>query len=114
MKLGYGQAHDFALDKKQLSIRTILSCGSRQVGLIIVISFFFILFLRSMLQLGSSQPWPDAMEQITGQRDIKADAIMEYFSPLNTWLQEQNKLMDEQIGWEEGMSPPCFIEMVQK
>ncbi|PIK62066.1 putative angiotensin-converting enzyme [Apostichopus japonicus] len=57
--------------------------------------------LGSMLQLGSSQPWPDAMEQITGQRDIKADAIMEYFSPLNTWLQEQNKLMDEQIGWEE-------------
>lgn len=57
---------------------------------------------RDMLKLGSSKPWPDAMEEITGQRSIDADAIMEYFDPLYKWLQEENEKMNEAIGWEEG------------
>lgn len=56
-----------------------------------------------MLKLGSSKPWPDAMEQITGQRDISADAIMEYFAPLHDWLQAKNAEMNEKIGWDDGM-----------
>lgn len=57
--------------------------------------------LSNMLELGSSKPWPDAMEQITGQRDISADAIMEYFAPLHEWLQAKNAEMDEKIGWDD-------------
>ncbi|HEY0840344.1 MAG TPA: M2 family metallopeptidase, partial [Vulgatibacter sp.] len=47
--------------------------------------------LRAMLALGSSKPWPEAMEAITGQREMDASAILEYFQPLQTWLAEQNR-----------------------
>lgn len=62
-----------------------------------------------MLQLGSSKPWQDAMEQITGQRNMSAKALMNYFQPLVDWLKEQNKETDEEIGWgEECPSPVAF------
>ena len=50
-----------------------------------------------MLSMGASKPWPDAMQQITGQREADASAILDYFKPLKTWLDEQNK--GEQCGW---------------
>jgi peptidyl-dipeptidase A len=53
--------------------------------------------LGNMLAMGQSQPWPDAMEAITGQRDMDASAIIDYFAPLNSWLEEQNK--DRSCGW---------------
>jgi len=51
----------------------------------------------AMLAMGASKPWPDALEALTGQRDIDATAIIDYFAPLETWLQEQNKGQD--CGW---------------
>ena len=53
--------------------------------------------LGDMLTLGQSQPWPDAMEALTGQRKMDASAIIDYFAPLNAWLKDQNK--DRQCGW---------------
>ncbi|XP_064643851.1 angiotensin-converting enzyme-like isoform X1 [Lineus longissimus] len=53
--------------------------------------------LGAMLQLGSSKPWQDAMEAVTGQRKMDATAIVDYFKPLIDWLKEQNKGHD--IGW---------------
>ena len=53
-----------------------------------------------MLKLGTSKPWPDAMEAITGQRLMTADAINAYFAPLKTWLEETNEKNGETIGWE--------------
>jgi peptidyl-dipeptidase A len=53
--------------------------------------------LKAMLEMGASKPWPDALEAITGQRDMDASAILEYFAPLYKWLQEQNK--GQQCGW---------------
>lgn len=53
--------------------------------------------LGDMLALGQSKPWPDAMEALTGQREMDASAIIDYFAPLNSWLKEQNK--DRQCGW---------------
>ncbi len=54
--------------------------------------------LNAMLEMGQSQPWPDALETFTGQRDMDATAIMDYFAPLNTWLEEQNE--GQQCGWD--------------
>ncbi|AOS97408.1 Angiotensin-converting enzyme [Microbulbifer aggregans] len=54
--------------------------------------------LRDMLAMGASKPWPDAMEAITGQRELDASAIIDYFQPLMAYLEEQNK--DRQCGWE--------------
>ncbi len=53
--------------------------------------------LRAMLALGASKPWPDAMEAITGHREMDASAILDYFEPLQTWLTEQNR--GQQCGW---------------
>jgi peptidyl-dipeptidase A len=50
-----------------------------------------------MLKLGASEPWPDALEKLTGTRQIDAAAISEYFQPLMEWLNEQNK--GRQCGW---------------
>ena len=50
-----------------------------------------------LLKLGSSRPWQDALFEVTGQREMDATAILEYFAPLNTWLTEQNK--GQQCGW---------------
>lgn len=43
-----------------------------------------------MLALGASKSWPDAMEVLTGERKMSADAILEYFKPLQDWLVEEN------------------------
>ena len=53
--------------------------------------------LRKMLEMGSSRPWPDALEALTGQRQMDATAILDYFAPLAAWLDEQNE--DRACGW---------------
>jgi peptidyl-dipeptidase A len=53
--------------------------------------------LRGMLAMGQSKPWPDALEAITGQRQMDATAIRDYFAPLQKWLDEQNK--GKPVGW---------------
>ena len=53
--------------------------------------------LQEMLAMGASRPWPDALEAITGERDMDATAILDYFAPLATWLEEQNS--GRQCGW---------------
>ncbi len=53
--------------------------------------------LDDMLSLGLSKPWPDALEAITGQRQMDATAILDYFAPLQKWLDEQNK--GKPVGW---------------
>ncbi|WNZ57524.1 M2 family metallopeptidase [Microbulbifer sp. MKSA007] len=53
--------------------------------------------LRAMLAMGASKPWPDAMEALTGQRDLDASAIIDYFQPLMAYLEEQNQ--GRQCGW---------------
>ena len=47
--------------------------------------------LVSMLEMGASQPWPDALEVIAGTREMDATAILDYFAPLAEWLDEQNE-----------------------
>jgi peptidyl-dipeptidase A len=44
-----------------------------------------------MLQLGASRPWPEALQAHTGQRQIDATALIDYFQPLMVWLERQNR-----------------------
>ena len=53
--------------------------------------------LNAMLAMGASKPWPDALEAFTGSREIDGSAMIAYFQPLMTWLEEQNK--DRKCGW---------------
>jgi len=53
--------------------------------------------LNAMLEMGRSQPWPDELEALTGQRQMDASAMLDYFAPLKVWLDEQNQ--GRQCGW---------------
>ncbi len=53
--------------------------------------------LSAMLAMGVSKPWPDAMEALTGTRQMDATAILDYFAPLQKWLDEQNRGV--KAGW---------------
>ena len=53
--------------------------------------------LNKMLEMGASQLWPQALEQLTGQQRMDATAILDYFAPLQKWLDQQNR--GEQLGW---------------
>ena len=47
--------------------------------------------LQKMLEMGQSKPWPDALQEFTGSREISGQALVDYFAPLKKWLDEQNK-----------------------
>jgi peptidyl-dipeptidase A len=47
--------------------------------------------LNDMLSMGISRPWPEALEAMTGSKQMDATAIIDYFAPLKTWLDEQTK-----------------------
>ena len=53
--------------------------------------------LNSMLEMGCSRPWQDALEKIAGTRQMDAGAIRDYFAPLQKWLDEQNA--GKPVGW---------------
>ena len=50
-----------------------------------------------MLSMGASRPWQEALETLTGTRQMDATAILDYFAPLKQWLEEQNK--GKTVGW---------------
>jgi peptidyl-dipeptidase A len=53
--------------------------------------------LNAMLSMGVSEPWPNALAAVTGQKQMDATAILDYFAPLKQWLDEQNK--GKPVGW---------------
>jgi peptidyl-dipeptidase A len=53
--------------------------------------------LAKMLEMGASRPWPEALEALTGQQQMDATAILDYFAPLEKWLKEQNQ--GKPVGW---------------
>lgn len=53
-----------------------------------------------MLALGSSKPWPEALEILTDQRKMEASALLEYFKPLQDWLEKTNQENGVHIGWD--------------
>jgi peptidyl-dipeptidase A len=53
--------------------------------------------LQAMLALGSSKPWPEALAALTGEKQIDASALLEYFTPLQAWLKDKNA--GQKCGW---------------
>ncbi len=53
--------------------------------------------LKAMMVLGQSVPWPEALEKLTGGKQMDASAVIEYFAPLMAYMQEQNKT--QSCGW---------------
>jgi peptidyl-dipeptidase A len=53
--------------------------------------------LEKMMLMGASRPWPEALAALTGEREMDATAILDYFAPLRTWLEQQNQ--GQVCGW---------------
>jgi peptidyl-dipeptidase A len=53
--------------------------------------------LKQMLEMGQSRPWPEALEVLTGEKTMDAGALLDYFAPLQKWLDEQNR--GRRCGW---------------
>ncbi|MCC6164529.1 MAG: M2 family metallopeptidase [Acidobacteria bacterium] len=51
--------------------------------------------LQKMLEMGASKPWPDALEALTGERQMDATAILDYFAPLSDWLSKESLFRDQ-------------------
>ena len=52
---------------------------------------------NEMLEMGLSRPWPEALAKLTGESQMDATAIRDYFAPLQKWLDQQNQ--GKPIGW---------------
>lgn len=53
--------------------------------------------LNGILSLGLSKPWQEALATFIGSRDLDASALLSYFAPLETWLDEQTA--GQPVGW---------------
>lgn len=60
-----------------------------------------LLLRREVLKAGSSKSWQDILFNLTGTSQMDAGALLEYFSPVTKWLQEQNNKTNEELGWPD-------------
>ncbi len=54
-------------------------------------------WLNDILKKGGTEDWRKVLKEATGE-EISTRAMADYFKPLQSWLEEQNK--GRQIGWE--------------
>ena len=54
-------------------------------------------WLNNILKKGGTEDWRKVLKEATGE-DISTRAMMDYFKPLMSWLEEQNR--GRQIGWD--------------
>ncbi|XP_006146875.1 angiotensin-converting enzyme-like protein Ace3 [Tupaia chinensis] len=57
--------------------------------------------LADALKLGSSKPWPEVLEKLTGQSEVSTKALMTYFKPLLNWLVAENVRQGDILGWPD-------------
>ena len=53
--------------------------------------------LIKVLEMGAEKPWQDALEVVANSREMDATAVVDYFAPLKSWLDEQNQ--GRECGW---------------
>lgn len=59
--------------------------------LVFFIVFKLLLFYRNGLKLGASKHWSAALKEITGESEMNASALLEYFKPLQDFLKTENQ-----------------------
>jgi peptidyl-dipeptidase A len=53
--------------------------------------------LKALLALGASKPWQEALAAMSGERQADANALLEYFAPVRSWLKAQTQ--GQTCGW---------------
>lgn len=64
---------------------------------------------REMLAAGRSRPWPQTLYHLTGEREMTASAILEYFAPLQQWLVKYRLEKGYTIGWKKRKMVPSPV-----
>jgi len=49
--------------------------------------------------MGQSRPWPEALAALSGETQLDATAILDYFAPLKAWLEAENARLSARPGW---------------
>ena len=65
------------------------------------IMLIIFLIFREMLAAGSSEPWPQILYRLTKERELRVDAMLEYFEPLLNWLRSYREKVKYPIGWPD-------------
>lgn len=60
--------------------------------------------LKSVMKMGSSKPWMEALEIFVGKEHMDIQPMLEYFSPLRRWLEAENTKNGVQVGWDSSTS----------
>ncbi|CAF3441910.1 unnamed protein product, partial [Rotaria sp. Silwood2] len=55
--------------------------------------------LKILLELGSSKPWEDILEEFAGVRTFSAKSCLRYFKPLQDYLAELVEQGQLKVGW---------------
>jgi len=55
--------------------------------------------LEAMLKMGISKPWQNALETMTGSRQVDATAILDYFAPLQKYMTDELEKKGVKVGW---------------
>lgn len=63
--------------------------------------------LREGLELGLSEHWSEALEKLTGEQEMSAAAILEYFAPLQEFMKKQNDMREALDTFETEASLEC-------
>lgn len=63
--------------------------------------------LKAGLELGLSKHWNETLKTLTGEDDMSAQALMEYFAPLYTFLKKQNEASDLLDRYEVEATAQC-------
>ena len=82
------QLHDYIA--KHILHQPPQSCnyaGNKEVGA----------FLKKIMKKGQTEDWQKVLKDATGE-ELSTRAMVEYYAPLMSWLEEQNK--GRKIGWE--------------
>jgi peptidyl-dipeptidase A len=53
--------------------------------------------LKALYNMGNSKPWSETLSTWTNEKQLDGSAMVEYFAPLQTYLDRQNK--DRSCGW---------------
>jgi len=55
--------------------------------------------LKKLLSMGRSEPWQKVLEVTLGENDVKSEALLEYYKPLETWLDKHREKNGYKLGW---------------
>ena len=59
------------------------------------------MYYREMLAAGRSRPWPQTLYRLTGEREMTASAMLDYFAPLQDWLLKYRLQKGYTLGWKK-------------